>query len=72
MPDITMCQIKMCPRKAECYRYRAVPTSYIKDGKVREWQGYFMGMNVETCKREGYFLEIRDRDIREEQENESK
>jgi len=26
MPDIAMCKGAGCPRKAECYRYRAVPT----------------------------------------------
>jgi len=26
MPDIAMCRGEGCPRKAECYRHRAVPT----------------------------------------------
>lgn len=26
MPDIAMCKGDDCPRKAECYRHRAVPT----------------------------------------------
>ena len=25
MPDIAMCKGDGCPRKADCYRYRAVP-----------------------------------------------
>lgn len=28
MADITMCQDKQCPRKAECYRYTANPNPY--------------------------------------------
>ena len=26
MPDISMCCTVTCPKRAECYRYRAVPT----------------------------------------------
>jgi hypothetical protein len=26
MPDISMCQNKLCPKKAECYRYTAKPS----------------------------------------------
>jgi len=32
MPDITICRNERCPRKMECYRYRAEP-----NGK---WQSY--------------------------------
>ncbi len=34
MPDIAMCKGGDCPRKAECYRFRAVPTP--------QRQSYFM------------------------------
>jgi hypothetical protein len=32
MPDISMCLNERCPRKAKCYRFRAVPEP--------KWQSY--------------------------------
>jgi hypothetical protein len=34
MPDITMCSGRGCPKKDQCYRYKATPNQY--------WQSYFV------------------------------
>lgn len=28
MPDIAMCQVEDCPKRAQCYRYTACPSHY--------------------------------------------
>jgi hypothetical protein len=30
MPDITMCQNKLCPSKDTCYRFTATPDKYLQ------------------------------------------
>ena len=40
MPDLAMCHNKECPRRADCYRYRAIADDI--------WQTYF-SPNHETC-----------------------
>lgn len=40
MADVSMCAREQCPRKLECYRYRAVPGV---------WQSYF-APDPKTCR----------------------
>ena len=54
MPDIAMCRGDGCPRKRECYRHRAIPTS--------QRQGYFSPPPVRADGSCDSFLELRDGD----------
>lgn len=55
MPDISMCDGGACPKKAECYRFRAIPNPYR--------QLYFTIVPYDTwdktCK---YFYQIKEGD----------
>jgi hypothetical protein len=51
MPDISMCKGGSCPRKQDCYRYRAIPTS--------QRQAYFARPPVQTDGSCGHFAELR-------------
>ena len=51
MPDIAMCRGDGCPRKAECYRYRAVPTP--------QRQSYFSHPPVQSDGACDKFLKLR-------------
>lgn len=46
MPDITMCKDHDCPKREDCYRYKAAPSmfqSYFKGTPRRgDWCSYFM------------------------------
>ena len=45
MPDITMCKNYKCPRRYECYRYRAIPfkfQSYSDYRLINSKCSYFM------------------------------
>lgn len=55
MPDIAMCKGDGCPRKAECYRHRAVPTS--------QHQAYFSPPPVRADGSCAEFLELRKGDV---------
>lgn len=54
MPDITMCKEESCPKKMDCYRYRATPNT--------RYQSYFAGRpnNGDKCE---HFQEIHFRSI---------
>lgn len=50
MADITKCDGHECPRKEECYRYKALPT-------VGGWQAFFVAspLNPETKECEMFY-----------------
>jgi len=51
MADLAMCQNKECPKRAECYRYRAIPNE--------KWQSYQdFNHGVDGCE---YFWEVGNR-----------
>lgn len=52
MPDISMCNNKLCPIKELCYRYMAIPEEYQLYAKF----------DHHNCK---YFLPIEDRPTRQ-------
>ena len=61
MPDICMCNGKGCPKKEECYRYRAVPTPHFqsrfvtapwKDGGCNYWEPVGIGDTVRAVEEE--------------------
>ena len=49
MPDISMCRNEDCPKKEECYRYRAVPNN---------WQSWTMFEPVGREAKCDYFVPI--------------
>lgn len=51
MPDITLCPGERCPKKSDCYRYRAVPTT--------QRQSYFAAPPVAPDGSCEEFLELR-------------
>jgi len=54
MPDITMCKGKGCPKKENCWRYRAIPTP--------NWQSYFVNSPWSEEKQEcEHFLDLEKR-----------
>jgi hypothetical protein len=55
MPDICMCAGDSCPKKRECYRYRAVPTP--------RRQSYFMSPPVKADGSCEHFLSLRKGDV---------
>lgn len=51
MPDITMCRDKECPKREDCYRFKAKPDmfqSYFRKTPRQEtgWCSYFMKREV--------------------------
>lgn len=45
MPDITMCENHMCPKKRQCYRAIATPSDY----QSVAFFGYTVGANGVEC-----------------------
>jgi hypothetical protein len=51
VPDIMMCEGGSCPRRAQCYRHRAIPTP--------RRQAYFASPPLETDGSCEHFAELR-------------
>jgi len=58
IPDITICRNERCPRKMECYRYRAEPDPY--------WQSYADFGDGKNCR---YFVLYRDKEKKDKMKN---
>lgn len=37
MPDISMCANQVCPKRADCFRYLAVPSDFRQPYRNFEW-----------------------------------
>ena len=71
MPDISMCIGGDCPRKNDCYRYRAIPNSYqtyfvnppFRDGDCKYFNKLLPGDRLVPIEEIGSEKHVNDRDI---------
>jgi len=56
MPDISLCNNRECPLRAECYRYRAVPTS-----TVQTYTAFEVPEGEDRCE---FFMDIEGQTVR--------
>jgi hypothetical protein len=54
MPDISMCMTKTCPKRGDCYRYRAIP-----NGRRQSYGSFTAHSEDAPCR---YFAQVRDGD----------
>lgn len=56
MPDISMCNSTLCPKRQECYRHEDSGT------KPSQWQAYFMVPPLDQHGRCEYFIKVKKND----------